>query len=441
MARTNKPVINRLKTHEGAPAQIINPGLQLRRSVMACMLWESSFYEEGEDIADRIKKLVHANKPQFVADLALEARTKMKLRHVPLLLMRELARHKSRHEIDYKFYLGNVIQRADELPEFLSIYWKDGREKLASQVKKGLALAFTKFSEYDLAKYNREDAVKLRDVLFLCHAKPIDKAQEKIFKRLVEGQLAIPDTWEVALSAGKDKKETWERLIAEKKLGALAFLRNLRNMKEAGIDETLVSKGLEEMKVERVLPFRFVTAARYAPQWEPKIESAMMKCLESQEKLTGKTALLIDVSGSMDGFIAGKSEATRIDTACGLAILLREICSDVDVYTFSNNLVQVPARRGFALRDAINNSQPHSGTNLGQAVSYINSKVKCDRLIVISDEQSHDPVSAPTGLGYMINVAAYQNGVGYGKWLHLDGFSEAVITYIQELERFNAQGN
>jgi hypothetical protein len=95
----------------------------------------------------------------------------------------------------------------------------------------------------------------------------------------------------------------------------------------------------------------------------------------------------------------------------------------------------VPARRGFALRDAIDHSQPHSSTQLGQAVNELNEKSSYDRLIVITDEQSHDRVPAPTGRGYVINVASYKNGVGYGKWTHIDGWSESVVEYIRELER------
>ncbi len=57
-----------------------------------------------------------------------------------------------------------------------------------------------------------------------------------------------------------------------------------------------------------------------------------------------------------------------------------------------------------------------------------------DRLIVITDEQSHDSVPAPRGKGYVINVASNQNGVGYGPWTHIDGWSEAVVEYIAELE-------
>ena len=53
----------------------------------------------------------------------------------------------------------------------------------------------------------------MRDVLFLCHAKPKDTEQEAVWKNLVENTLEPPDTWEVALSAGKDKRENFEWLL------------------------------------------------------------------------------------------------------------------------------------------------------------------------------------------------------------------------------------
>lgn len=422
-------------TQEGAPAVNTTTQNQLRRSVMSCLLWEDSFYEDGEDIASRIASLVKQNKPEFVASLAVEAREQMKLRHVPLLLVREMARNAGQRE-HVSNTLAQVIQRADELSEFLAIYWKDGKNQpISSQVKKGLARAFVKFDEYALAKYNSDKDIKLRDVLFLCHAKPLNKAQAKVWKKLVNDELKTPDTWEVALSGGADKKETFTRLIKEEKLGALALLRNLRNMVEAGVDRKVISNAITSMKTERVLPFRFISAARYAPQFEPELETAMFKSLEGLEKLKGVTKLVIDVSGSMDGKLSGKSELTRLEAASALAILLREICEKVEVYTFSNSLVEVPARRGFALRDAIVKSQSHGGTNLGHSLNQIDYGKGADRLIVVTDEQSHDRVSAPkTKRGYMLNVATERNGVGYGKWNHIDGWSESIVRYITELE-------
>jgi hypothetical protein len=121
-------------------------------------------------------------------------------------------------------------------------------------------------------------------------------------------------------------------------------------------------------------------------------------------------------------------------------VLLREIAEQVSVYSFSDELVRVPSRQGFALRDAINASQRHHGTDLGKALSAIHEKDSIyDRLIVITDEQSHDPVPNPKALGYMINVASYQNGVGYGAWTHIDGWSDSVIEYIRAAEHLPNQ--
>jgi 60 kDa SS-A/Ro ribonucleoprotein len=464
MARINLPsqrTANLPRTHEGAVARRITPFQELKRSVMCFMLWENQFYESGQDIAARIAALIPQCNFTEVAEIAKIARNKMKLRHAPLFLVRELARLRSekfklRHRGDdlvpdglVADTLAEVIQRPDELAEFLAIYWKDGKVPLSAQVKKGLARAFGKFNEYSLAKYNRDGAIKLRDVMFLTHPNPL-KAQRggghgpeagdtvvpiELYKKLAENKLETPDTWEVALSGGADKKETFTRLIQENKLGALALLRNLRNMIQAGVDNQLIRDAITNMKTERVLPFRFIAAARYAPQFEPQLETAMFKCLEGSTKLRGTTALLVDVSGSMDSAISSKSDLQRVDAACGLAMLLREVCDNVRVLTFSTRTVEVAPRRGFALRDAIVGSQSHSSTNMAEAITYINGQSGIDRLIVISDEQAASAVpNAKADKAYMLNVASYQNGVGYGAYCHVDGWSEAVVDFITAYE-------
>jgi hypothetical protein len=424
-------------TEQGAPAARITPEQELRRTVAACLLWEDGFYESGTSVADRIKELVPKCRPEYVAACAFEARSKMKLRHTPMLLAREMARLPS-HRLLVAKLLPDIIQRADELAEFVSIYWKDGKQPLSKQVKTGLAAAFLKFNEYQFAKYNRDGAVKLRDVLFLCHAKAQTPEQDALFKKIIGGTLETPDTWEVALSGGADKKETFERLMAEGQLGALAFLRNLRNMKEAGVSQDLIVGYASAVDITRVLPFRFLAAARAVPAWENILEPMMLRACEGREKLPGKTAVLLDVSGSMDSPVSAKSDITRLDAACGVAILLRELCEEVEVLTFSSAVAQVAPRRGFALRDAIVTSQPHSSTYLGKAVEVVNAKIQHDRLIVLTDEQTADRVPNPLRKGYVINVASNKNGVGYGAWNHIDGWSEAVIDYIGELERIAA---
>jgi hypothetical protein len=433
--RTNLKIpANAPRTHEGALSVTVSPAKELRRSIMACMLFESGFYESGQDHATRVTALCKAVSFDDLAQTAIDAREKFKLRHAPLLLVREALRyHKGRKVGDL---IARIIQRPDELGELLALYWKDKKDApLTAQLKIGLARALKKFSPYSLAKYNRDGAVKLRDVLFLSHAKPRDEAQAVIFKSLVDGTLIAPDTWEVALSSGADKAQTFTRLMAEKKLGALALLRNLRNMIEAGVNEDAIRDALGSMNAERVLPFRFISAARYAPRLEDALEQAMFRCLAEVPRLTGKTALLIDHSGSMQQPVSAKSEITRFDAAAALAMILREVAERCRVFTFSDRMVEVPPRRGFALVQAVREVIHPVNTMLGSAVRKVYQIYpECTRIIVVTDEQSADRPPHPQGTGYIINVAGNKQGIAYGPWISIDGWSEAVLEYIRESE-------
>ena len=85
--------------------------------------------------------------------------------------------------------------------------------------------------------------------------------------------------------------------------------------------------------------------------------------------------------------------------------------------------------------DAIRRSQPHHGTWLGRAVQEV-SRHRHDRIIVITDEQSHDAVGEPkVDRAYMINVASSERAVGHGAWTRISGFSENVLSWIHESER------
>lgn len=426
-------------THEGAPAfPHLTAEQRLRRSVMSCLLWEREFYEDGQAIATRIAEAANAVPLSVLAQTAIEARSRFNLRHAPLFLLAVLAKRGSGSSV-VADTIAETIQRADEPGEFLSIYWSQNpppagkkRAPLSSQVKKGLARALAKFDAYQLAKYDRDAAVKLRDVLFLVHAKPTTE-REALYKGVAERSLESPDTWEVALSAGADKRETFERLIREGNLGYLALLRNLRNMAEAGCDPGLVRDAILARKgARRVLPFRYVAAARAAPQFEPAIDAALSEAISEMPPLPGRTVVLVDVSGSMDAKLSARSDLSRVDAAAALAAIIH---GDLRMFSFSDGVVEVPPRRGMAGVDAILRSQYHSGTRLGAALETINASAPHDRLIVITDEQSHDRVPEPVAeRAYMINVASARNGVGYGRWVHLDGFSERVLGFIHEHE-------
>jgi hypothetical protein len=439
--RTNtKAVVAKQFTEEGGRAfDHMSAEQALRRSLMSCMLGEKTFYEDGVSIAERIATLADSVPIEKVAELAVEARNKHHLRHAPLWLTLNVIKRGSGAKTTGTLVadtIDSVVQRADELAEILAMYWNNGRKMVPRQMKKGLGRAFKRFNAYQLAKYDRANTVKLRDVLRVIHAKPADKEQADLWGSVINGTLPRPDTWESNLAGKADKKDTFTRLIQEGKLGYLALLRNLRGMLEAGVNEELVREAILARKgADKILPFRYIAAARAAPTFEPELDAALLASLEGTDKLAGITYVVVDVSRSMNDKLSVHSDMRRVDAACGLASMIQ--CEQLKLYSFSDALVEVPPRKGMAGVDVIMKSQQHRGTYLVKTLTELKNKVTdIDRLIVITDEQTHDGSIAPFAKNsYMINVGTSKNGVGYGKWIHLDGFSESVLEFISEYEK------
>ncbi len=422
-------------THEGGKAVETTPYETLKRTVLACMLFEDNFYESGVKVAERIEQLCTQVKASQIIELALIAAQKYHLRHIPLMMIKQAlkADHKGLNLSDV---INKIIVRPDMITDLLALYWKEGKKPLPNQLKKGIAKAFTKFDAYQLAKYNRDNPIKLRDALFMCHAKPKDEEQATIWKQLVDKSLPSPDTWEVRLSAGENKKESFQELLFKGKMGKLAILRNLRNMKEAGIPKESVAHELLRNPKE-MLPFQYLAAAKECVEWEDIVDKSMIQACGLKPKLMGRTIVLVDVSGSMSAPISAKSKMTCMDAACGMAILLRECTPDLQMYTFSEKIVPVPPRQGMALRDALTKSQYPSATYLGAALNYIiQSGISFERIIVITDEQCQDSIPhMPMKHNYILNVCSNENGVGNkNQWVTITGFSEASIDFIREYE-------
>jgi 60 kDa SS-A/Ro ribonucleoprotein len=441
-------------TGGGGLAMRITPYKELRRMTLAALLFEDVAYESGSSQAKRIAELITECAPTQVASLAIECRNSMYLRHMPLFLVRELARTKGNGPL-VASTLDAVIQRPDELTEYLAIYFRDNPDQpLSKGSKVGLDRAFRKFTAYDLGKYDQDKAFKLRDVLRLVHAKPSSFDQGLLWGQVIKREVPTPDTWEVALSAGVDKKTTWERLLREKKLGGLAFLRNLRNMLEVDVDLDLIRERFKG-PFKKVLPFRFVSAATHALRLEAEIEAAMLRAAGDLPKLKGHTVFVVDVSGSMSSKVSLKSEMTRLGAAGALAVLAREQCESTDIYlTAGNDSTRIHktglarARHGMALVDEITKGRHDLGGGgiflvdcLDWVWDDLHHKAP-DRLIVLTDEQDcsgrgFKPEDAhPFGrFNYLINVSVNKNGIGYGsKWTHVDGWSERVLDFILEDE-------
>lgn len=453
MRLTNKKEVMdpkvRLAGGAGAPAAIQgNEGL-LRRAVMACLLWEDLAYEKGSDVSKNIATLIPTVEAEKVFEIALEARTKQKLRHVPLFMALEMLKYE-----DHRAYVARllplIITRADMLTDIMGLYFKDGKRPVAKALQKGLAAAFANFDEYQFAKYDRDNAVKLRDVLFLTHPKPSNAEREELYKRIANRTMATPDTWEVALSSGADKNEAWSRLLQEKKLGALALLRNLRNMTEVGVKRSLIIDSLASSKSQWLLPLNFLSAYKENPDYIRHIEGMMFRMFGNMPKLQGHTVFVVDVSGSMSAQISAKSKFNRMEVASAMAVFAMEMCEDVTIYATAggneHKTKKMEAVRGFGMIRQITEAARTlggGGIYTRQCLEYIKNELKGEtpeRIVVFSDSQDCDTynrIPAPFGTyNYIVDVSSHARGVNYkGVWTaEISGWSEQFLSYIAAFE-------
>ena len=432
----------------------IQPNIQLlRRITLANLLWEDCAYVDGKSISDEIVRLIPLCSPSDVAALAVECRLVQKLRHTPLFIASEMCKYPE-HRVLVGDILPKIITRADMLTDFLAIYWKEGKRPLANQAKKGLAAAFHNFDEYQFAKYDRDAKIKLRDVMFLCHPKATDEQEQILFNRIAERNLTTPDTWEVALSAGKDKKETWTRLIETGKIGGMAMLRNLRNMCDTSVEQSVIRKGIKNLRGGMLLPLDYLKASRMCSVFTRDIEDKMIDSYKSLPKLPGKTLFIVDVSGSMGSVTSSGSRFSRMDQACAMAMLAANQCEDFKlVATAGDDHTRVGAHewikypmKGFDLAKQIQDTQSNIGWGgifTRQCLEWCKNKFAgetFDRIIIFSDSQDCDTKNQTPNpfakYNYICDVSAHKNGVNYkGCWTaEISGWSEHFITYIAALE-------
>lgn len=425
----------------------------LRRAVLANLLWEDVAYMDGEKVADAIKRLIPLCKPEEVAALTEEARIVQKLRHTPLFLAAQMCKHEGTRPYVPEV-LPRIITRADMLTDFLAIYWGKKKTPIAKCAKKGLAAAFHNFNEYKLAKYDRDSAIKLRDVMFLVHPRPRNEYETALFAKVASRTLDVPETWEVMLSRGDDKKATWTKLINEGKIGGLAMLRNLRNMIQAGVDKKVIEKGLANLKSSMLLPMNFLQAADNAPEFKRQIEDAMVESYKNLPKLAGRTLFIVDVSGSMTCSYSSKSKYDRLDAASAMAMLASNQCEDFELVctagsdaakTHKTELIQYPSK-GFDIIGQIKNAARHLGNGgifTRQCLEWCRANIKgeFDRIIVFSDSQDCDwenkRTPKPYGrYNYIVDVSSETRGINYkGCWTaEITGFSENFLTFIAGYE-------
>ena len=257
--------------------------------------------------------------------------------------------------------------------------------------------------------------------------------------------------------------EIWQ--LAAPTMGYMALLRNLRNLDEAGVPDSVAGPLItrladpEQVKRSRQLPFRFWSAYREVQslRWGHALEQALSHSLANVPILDGRTLVLVDTSGSMTyGELSSKSKMDYATAAAifGLALKIRNPAG-VDLWGFANRQFHVTGvDRGTSLLRAVETFRKSigsvgGGTEIARAVS---ETLRDDhrRVIILTDLQTFGNVmhgyhigdvdaSAPRGVPiYAFNVAAYTASAlptqpGTNRY-ELGGLTDATFGLIPTLE-------
>lgn len=426
----------------------------LRRVTLTNLLFESSYYQSADTIMGQMEALIPKVAPERIIDLAIECRFEQKLRHTPLWLLLLTNEY---HGCSVKNALAKVATRPDMLMDLLAmIKARRGSIKpIPQSIKKGMAMAFNNYDAYQIAKYKKSKMdISLVDVVNLVHPRPREKNAAAL-KALIEDNLQAANTWEVALSQGEDKKATFERMIEENSLGSMAILRNLRNLKEAGLKRQLIKKAISQVNSQWLTPLNFLAAQRVVPEYTEDINEAMKRCFANYS-IPGTTVLAIDVSGSMGVLTSGLSKFSRMDLAFAMAALGSYVFEDlVLVFTAGSDSTRKGAHmvwnnnKGLGIFDdfrSIYSKLGGGGIFTYQLCEWLKIEgyaMDADRLVVISDSQDIDayygkkvtPDTKPYDNAYIIDISTHTHGIKTGVWTaEINGWSDKLFHYILALE-------
>lgn len=347
--------------HNLTPGFSENGNLQFKKEplqhlyelTVSTLFGKNTYYRTSDtlvtNLRNEVRKAVQMDALDFVANLAIHARTEMNIRTIPIVLVVEFAqalREQQKMYFNMRRLVADVIQRADQITDMyayaLEVFGDKGKIPMA--IKRGVADAFNKFGAYAFAKYNRDGTVKFKDVLRIVHPDAKDLKQGEIFKKIMEESLEAPYTWEVELSKNgqlpvderKSNKDLWTELVVSGKVGYMALLRNMRNIVQAGVEPKIVQQHVADVIADparvaasKQLTFDFVEAYKVIQPLDSKLATATSKAIDISTKylpkLGDKIWLIIDYSGSMGG-----NEGTAINTATLLASALLKANESAD---------------------------------------------------------------------------------------------------------------
>jgi 60 kDa SS-A/Ro ribonucleoprotein len=458
--------------------QFVKPAAQKLFEVVAMGLLgkDNSIMSSAQMLSDlrtAVKTVVEYDMLDYVANLAVYARTELNVRSFPIVLVVEFAKALSDQGKSYaslRRVVADVIQRADQVNDLYAYALErfGSKNKIPMAVRRGVGDAMNKFTEYQFGKYNRATGVKFRDILRITHPTPKSPDQATIFSKIMSDTLSIPYTWETELSANgqlpvgqrKDPAKIWSVLLASEKLGYEAMLKNIRNMVEAGVSSSTLEKYWADVignptraMKSRQLPFQIQAAAdivagmRNAPRCiSDALNLAIDYTSDSLPEIGKRVWIILDYSGSM-GQGAGSAYSTSLMLGAALIRACKNHGSQLAVTPFGSAAMTIDSFNKDSVKNTIQLLNTYrrgsisGSTNFHEALlQYKHLPFKPDTIIVCTDgEVNGFPYSALKEVSEKKDVfkltinmsnAATTPMIKENGWVTLSGWTPAIFKWI-----------
>ena len=436
VTRDKKTTLN----HHGSVVHQLDSLETLFSKVLGSLFGESTHYEkrtaEGdyEDLCKIIEK-VDDEDIEYVLKIARLGREYNMIQY-PLSVLTACMnddRFKGQSFVDeatgrnkLQSYSQYIIRRGKDILDILATqmnvygFQTTGRGKnlhrqtpIPMQMRKVLKGKIESFNEYQLSKALGESKqVSMSDAIKLLHPDPTNsRVRKNFYKDIIEGKVKMGDDSkqvqsEIAKVNNKNSKTTKKDVVKSIDTSTvMAIVKNLVALDRAGVladkkaVDSIVDKLTDKKEVQksRLLPFRFYSAYKEvsslrSSEGKRRVLDALVEALDlsidNLQDIVGYSAILIDLSGSMNHYISSMSSVTAREVACVLgAICAKKGIADVYVFADKCELVEVSKKSTVIdIADKLIKTYVGGYTNLDTALRKIESSgTKYTNLIILSD--------------------------------------------------------
>jgi 60 kDa SS-A/Ro ribonucleoprotein len=421
----------------GGLAYTLPPKAQLAQLASTGCL-NGTFYSDAEGQLAKVLEIAKQVEPEFVAKVALHARSKGHMKDMPALLAAHLS-------VASPGLMAEVFDRVVDNPRMLRTFvqimrsGQVGRRSLGSLPKRMVQQWIETRTPEQLLRASIGEAPSLADIIKMVHPRPADPARAALYAYFIgkpHDASLLPEsilTYEafkadptlfadvpnvpIELLSGMNLSTARWKQVAER-ISWQSLRMGLNTLARRGVleDSALAAKlakklaDPEQVKRSRVLPYQLLVAFTNAGKDVPAVikdalQDAMEVATASVPVIDGKVWVLVDVSSSMHSPVTGHRKGATTAVRCVDAAALVAACilrsnPQAGVIPFSTDVVPLEINR----RDSVMTnarklaSLPAGGTNCSAPLAHLNVKgEKADLLVFVSDNESWIDSPRPYG--------------------------------------------